>query len=307
MTNLGRTFDAEPPLDDYSDREFELTTKDFSRVREMICRHAGIFLTPTKQSMVYSRLARRLRANGLRKFSDYLDALDSTSSPEWQHFVNALTTNLTSFYREAHHFSALADYLLGLKNRQRIQMWCCAASTGQEPYTMAITAMEAFKSMTPPVRIIATDIDTNVLATATAGIYKDDLVENIPPEILKRYFIKGDGSQDGFYTIRPQVQALISFRPLNLLNNNWRMSPSLDVIFCRNIMIYFEKDVQMQILNRFAPLMNQGGLLFAGHSENFSMARNLFQLRGKTIYEVIADAAFNPIKPSSGFLRINKS
>jgi chemotaxis protein methyltransferase CheR len=180
-------------------------------------------------------------------------------------------------------------------------MWCSAASTGEEPYTMAITAMEAFKSMTPPVKIIATDIDTKVLATETAGVYKEEPVEKIPHETLKRYFLKGSGSQDGLFRVRPEVQALVTFRQLNLLDASWQLRPGFDVIFCRNVMIYFEKDVQMQILKRFAPLMNRGGLMFAGHSENFSMARDLFRLRGKTIYEVVSEVAFDPNRVTSGF------
>ncbi len=289
--------------DDGDDREFEFTAKDFDRIRQMICKHAGISLAPGKQSMVYSRLARRLRATGHKKFSDYLDSLKDERSAEWEQFVNSLTTNLTSFYREAHHFPAFAEHLLSLKGKPRIDVWCSAASTGEEPYTMAITAMEAFKSMTPPVRIIATDIDTKVLAHAREGVYKEDQVEKIPVDVLKRYFLKGTGTQAGMVRVRPEVQALVTFRPLNLLDNVWPLRPGFDVIFCRNVMIYFEKDVQMQILKKFAPLMNRGGLLFAGHSENFAMARDYFRLRGKTIYEVVDDKALEPNKGGDVFAR----
>ena len=278
--------------DDSSDREFEFNDKDFSRVRALILKIAGISLAPSKQSMVYSRLARRLRACNHSRFSTYLDALESNAaSPEWEHFTNSLTTNLTSFYREAHHFDLLKKQLQSLSRSSRIDLWCSAASTGEEPYTMAITAMEAFNSMTPPVRILATDIDTKVLDHAKKGVYRMDQVDKIPEDILRKYFLKGKGESEGLIRVRPEVQALLTFRKLNLMDNVWSLRPGFDAIFCRNVMIYFEKDVQMQILKRFAPLMNPNGLLYAGHSENFAMARDYFSLRGKTVYTVNTDKA----------------
>jgi chemotaxis protein methyltransferase CheR len=242
--------------------------------------------------MVYSRLARRLRACKHNRFSSYLDALElNSSNPEWEHFTNSLTTNLTSFYRESHHFEILKKQLQSLSRSARIELWCSAASTGEEPYTMAITAMEAFNSMNPPVRILATDIDTKVLEHAKKGVYRMDQVEKIPEDILRKYFLKGKGESDGLIRVRPEVQALLTFRKLNLMDNAWSLRPGFDAIFCRNVMIYFEKDVQLQILKRFAPLMNTNGLLYAGHSENFAMARDYFSLRGKTVYTVNADKA----------------
>ncbi|WP_370262172.1 CheR family methyltransferase [Limnobacter sp.] len=279
-------------LSDDSDREFEFTDKDFARVRALILKIAGISLASSKQSMVYSRLARRLRACNHTKFSSYLDALEASSSnPEWEHFTNSLTTNLTSFYREAHHFEILKKQLQSLSRSNRIELWCSAASTGEEPYTMAITAMEAFNSINPPVRILATDIDTKVLEHARKGVYRMDQVEKIPQEILRKYFLKGKGDSEGLIRVRPEVQALVTFRRLNLMDTAWQLRPGFDAVFCRNVMIYFEKDVQLQILKRFAPLMNPGGLLYAGHSENFAMARDYFTLRGKTVYTVNTDKA----------------
>ena len=276
--------------DENAGREFEFNDKDFARVRALILKIAGISLAPSKQSMVYSRLARRLRACNHSRFSSYLDALESNSSnPEWEHFTNSLTTNLTSFYRESHHFDLLKKQLQSLSRNSRIELWCSAASTGEEPYTMAITAMEAFNSMNPPVRILATDIDTKVLDHAKKGVYRMDQVEKIPDDILRKYFLKGKGESEGLIRVRPEVQALLTFRKLNLMDNVWSLRPGFDAIFCRNVMIYFEKDVQLQILKRFAPLMNPNGLLYAGHSENFAMARDYFTLRGKTVYTVNAD------------------
>lgn len=276
--------------DENAGREFEFNDKDFARVRALILKIAGISLAPSKQSMVYSRLARRLRACNHSRFSSYLDALESNAAnPEWEHFTNSLTTNLTSFYRESHHFDLLKKQLQSLSRSSRIELWCSAASTGEEPYTMAITAMEAFNSMNPPVRILATDIDTKVLEHAKKGVYRMDQVEKIPDDILRKYFLKGKGDSEGLIRVRPEVQALLTFRKLNLMDNVWSLRPGFDAIFCRNVMIYFEKDVQLQILKRFAPLMNANGLLYASHSENFAMARDYFTLRGKTVYTVNAD------------------
>lgn len=288
--------------DDCADREFEFTEKDFARVRALILKIAGISLAPSKQSMVYSRLARRLRACNQSRFSGYLDLLEnSPNNPEWEHFTNSLTTNLTSFYREAHHFDLLKRQLQSLSRNPRIELWCSAASTGEEPYTMAITAMEAFNTMNPPVRILATDIDTKVLEHAKKGVYRMDQVERIPDEILRKYFLKGKGESEGLIRVRPEVQALLTFRKLNLMDPVWTIRPGFDAIFCRNVMIYFEKDVQFQILKKFAPLMNQGVLLYAGHSENFAMARDYFTLRGKTVYTVNADKALKQAAGSSAF------
>ncbi|MDX1668946.1 MAG: CheR family methyltransferase [Limnobacter sp.] len=288
-------------IDETAGREFDFTAKDFDRVRKMIHAVAGISLAESKQSMVYSRLARRLRACSTNRFSQYLDALENNKhNPEWEHFTNALTTNLTSFYREAHHFEILKNQLQSLRDRSKIEIWCSAASTGEEPYTLAITAMEAFGSSCPPVSILATDIDTNVLETAKRGVYRMDQVDKVPMDILRRYFLKGNGDSAGLIRVRPEVQKLITFRQLNLLGENWALRPGFDVMFCRNVMIYFEKDVQLQILKRFAPLMNEGGLLYAGHSENFGMARDYFTLKGKTVYRVNADKAAKRQVESSG-------
>jgi chemotaxis protein methyltransferase CheR len=268
-------------------REFEFSEQDFSRVRSMIIKAAGISLAASKQSMVYSRLVRRLRACGMNKFSTYLDTLEkNASNPEWEHFINALTTNLTSFYREAHHFEILKKQLQAFPSSKRVELWCSASSTGEEPYSMAMTAMEAYQSLTPPVRILATDIDTKVLAQAKRGVYQTDQIDKVPSECLKKYFTKVPNSETGEFAVRPEVQALVSFRQLNLIEPHWNIRQGFDAIFCRNVMIYFEKDLQLEILKRFAALMNPGGLLYAGHSESFSAAHDYFTLQGKTVYVV---------------------
>ena len=269
------------------DREFVFTVKDFERVRQLIYDHAGISLNPSKQDMVYSRLARRLRATGINNFQQYLDRLEkNTDDAEWEAFVNALTTNLTSFFRESHHFPLLAEHVLKQKGRHPISLWCSAASTGEEPYTMAMTMVDAFGTFTPPVTIIATDLDTNVLAKAEAGVYPIERVEKLSDDLVKRFFLKGTGAQAGFVRVRPELRAMITFRQVNLLSEEWHIRGPLDAIFCRNVMIYFDKATQLKILERFAPLLQPDGLLFAGHSESFHNAGHIFSLRGKTVYEL---------------------
>lgn len=266
-------------------KEFEFSLQDFNRVRKMIYQRAGISLAEGKQQMVYSRLARRLRAVGMRSFTDYLDRLEaSRDDDEWEAFVNALTTNLTSFFREEHHFPALAQH--ARERKGPLEIWCSAASTGEEPYSIAMTVCEAFNTLTPPVNIVATDIDTNVLTTAERGVYSLDKLERMSPERLRRFFLKGAGRHQGMAKVRPELQKLISFRQLNLLSPSWPVTGPFDAIFCRNVMIYFDKPTQAKILSRFVPLMKPDGLLFAGHSENFLYLSDALRLRGKTIYEL---------------------
>lgn len=267
-------------------REFPFTSKDFDRVRSMIRQCAGIALAEGKQEMVYSRLARRLRATGADSFAGYLDSLEQNAQHnEWEAFTNALTTNLTSFFREPHHFPVLTAHA---RERQELSVWCSASSTGEEPYSIAITLCEAYGSLTPPVKVIATDIDTDVLATASDGIYPLERVASLPQAQLQRYFLRGRGSQAGRVRVRPELRRLIDFKPLNLLSPGWPLKGGFDVIFCRNVMIYFDKPTQRQILSRFVPLMKPDALLFAGHSENFLYVSDALRLRGKTVYELAA-------------------
>lgn len=270
-------------------KEFPFGAADFKRVRDMIYKKAGIALADSKHEMVYSRLSRRLRALNLETFTQYLDILESQpNSNEWESFTNSLTTNLTSFFRESHHFPILAEHAKSVGGP--LNIWCSASSTGEEPYSIAITMCEAFGTLKPPVKIIATDIDTNVLRTCEAGVYPLERIEKMPKDQLKQFFLRGKGDRDGFVKVRKEVRDLITFRQLNLLGNDWPLEGPFDVIFCRNVMIYFDKPTQAKILSRFVPLMKPNALLFAGHSENFLYASNALKLRGKTVYE-LNDAA----------------
>ncbi len=272
------------PEKDVIGREFHFTDQDFTRIRKLIYDHAGINLSDAKKDMVYSRVGRRLRATGLTSFRDYLALLESDHEAEWEAFVNSLTTNLTSFFREAHHFPILAEHIRKIKQRRPIELWCSASSTGEEPYTMAMTVVDLFGSYTPPVHILATDLDTHVLQKAQAGIYPMERVEKLPPDILKRFFLKGTGSNAGYVRVRRELRDMITFRQLNLLDAKWPIKGPFDAIFCRNVMIYFDKETQYKILRKFVPIMHRDALLFAGHSESFQHAADLFHIQGRTVY-----------------------
>ncbi|MDP2751113.1 MAG: CheR family methyltransferase [Rhodocyclaceae bacterium] len=254
-------------------------------MRKLIYDHAGISLAPIKRDMVYSRLARRLRVLKLTKFSDYLAILEHGDPVEWEVFVNSLTTNLTSFFREPHHFDLLKKQFQSLPHRP-LRIWCSAASTGEEPYSLAITACEIFNSLAPPVQIFASDIDTNVLATAQQGVYPMERVDKLSSDRLQRFFFKGTGAQLGYARVRPELQKLITFTQINLLDARWPLIQGpFDALFCRNVMIYFDKPTQYQILKKFAPLLHPTGRLYAGHSESFLHAADVFRSIGHTVYE----------------------
>jgi len=265
------------------ERDLELTDADFSRIRQLIYQRAGIVLAEHKREMVYSRLAKRMRHHGLTRFADYLARLErQPEAREWEAFTNALTTNLTAFFREAHHFPLLADHVGS--RRDKVRIWCAASSTGEEPYSIAMTLMETLGSRATQAEVLATDIDTEALARARAGIYPLEQVCKLDEARTKRFFQRGKGAHRGFARIRPEVASLIDFQPLNLLAPQWPVSGPFDAIFCRNTMIYFDKTTQKRILERFAPLLKPDGLLFAGHSESFSYITDAFRLRGQTVY-----------------------
>ncbi len=268
------------------DQEFSFSPADFERVRELIYQHAGISLNAGKQAMVYSRLSRRLRETSHRSFAAYLQWLQANTGTsgetEWQEFINCLTTNLTSFFREEHHFHALVDDLKGMTGRP-LRIWCSAASTGEEPYSIAMTVVETLGN-NANVRIVASDIDTKVLATAQRAVYDVDS-RGLSPERLHRHFLRGKGANAGFVRIRPELAKLIEFRPFNLMSRSWSLGEPFDLIFCRNVMIYFDNATQRQVLQQMHGVLKPQGLLYVGHSENFTDSRDLFHLRGKTIYQ----------------------
>jgi chemotaxis protein methyltransferase CheR len=268
-------------------RDFEYTDRDFHRVCALIHQRVGIALTDSKRDMVYSRLSRRLRVLGLARFEDYLAHLDRqpADAEEWQQFTNALTTNLTSFFREAHHFELLAGQFEQLKARGgTIDLWCCAASTGEEPYSILITACEAWGTLQPPVRLWATDVDTHVLATAERGVYPLERIAGLSDARRKRFFQRGTGANEGLARVHPALRALVRFEPLNLLDARYPDSPAFAAVFCRNVMIYFDKPTQRAILARIVQKMEPEGLLYTGHSENYLHAGDIVASCGRSLY-----------------------
>lgn len=274
-------------------REFAFHDRDFRRVCRLIHALAGIQLGPHKRDMVYGRLVRRLRACAMQRFADYLDLVESECGTEIQQFVNALTTNLTSFFREEYHFDALARQLQEARRDsldRNLLIWCCAASTGEEPYSLAMTACEAFDTLTPPVRILATDIDTNALRIAAQGVYAMERIEVLDATRRRRFFQRGSGPNHGQCRVRPALQALVDFRPLNLHSADYGLRGDHLAVFCRNVMIYFDKPTQYRVLQRIVPLLAADGRLYAGHSESFNHATDLITPCGRTTFRATASA-----------------
>lgn len=265
-------------------KEFVWTNADFDRVQDLIYRRAGISLHDGKHAMVYSRLSRRLRDTGHHSFKEYLSWLESTDGAEWQEFVNALTTNLTSFFREQHHFQIFAEHLRSKPANHSWKVWCAAASTGEEPYSIVMTALDALGSR-PHFSLMASDIDSKVLAAAASGVYKAESLKGVSAAQTQAYFMRGKGSNQGMVRVKPELKQLVEFLIVNLIKDDWPFRDGFDVVFCRNVMIYFDAETQRRVLERIHRVMKPGGMLFVGHAENFSDSRDLFVLKGKTAYE----------------------
>lgn len=244
---------------------------------------AGIALAETKQIMVWRRLQSRLQALGLDNFDDYRRRLESDEEEVTQ-CVNAITTNVTAFFREAQHFDFLAHHLPELVARQpRVRLWSAGCSTGEEPYSMAMVVAECLADSGPDVRILATDINTRAVAQARQGVYALDEVAGLSPERLRRHCLRGRGPNQGRLRIRPEIAARVRFECQNL-QAEWPMKGPFDCIFCRNVAIYFSRPVQRQLLSRFAAILRSGGHLMLGHSESIIQNSDLFQWCGGTIY-----------------------
>ena len=278
---------ADTPTHSPLDAAYELRPADFDRVRQLIYKRAGISLQAGKQAMVYSRLSRRLRETGQTSFANYLQWLESAGDDaEWQEFINCLTTNLTSFFREEHHFEALIEDLRTRASLKPgpLRLWCNAASTGEEPYSLAMTVVESL-GVSANVKLVCSDIDTKVLATAQLGVYEAQ-ARGLTPDRLRRHFLRGTGANAGSMRVRPELTRLVEFRVFNLMSPSWSgLGEAFDIVFCRNVMIYFDAATQRRVLEHMHSVIKPGGLLYVGHSENFTNAREHFRLRGKTIYE----------------------
>jgi chemotaxis protein methyltransferase CheR len=281
---------------DGTPREFALSDQDFNALRALVHQVTGISLAETKRNLVYGRLSRRLRALKLESFAQYRQLLESDpDGQEMIEFVNAITTNLTSFFRESHHFDYLRQHKLApLANgaAPRLRIWSAGCSTGEEPYSIAMTVCEALGD-TPrlDLKILATDLDSDVLARARSGVYLADNLKGMSPVRVSRFFEPKKSDDDGGgrtgaarYVVKPAVSRLITFKQLNLMHELPMHGP-LDVIFCRNVVIYFDKDTQRRLFQRYARLQRPGDLLFIGHSESMFKVSEAYTLIGKTIYK----------------------
>jgi len=274
----------------HEEREFPLAEREFKTLCQLATNYAGIqLLGHGKEDMVYGRLSRRLRALGLDSFRAYVALLESDAGQdEFEHFINALTTNLTAFFREKHHFEYLASTVLpALMKRnaasRKMRIWSAGCSTGEEPYSIAMTVAECVPEHWD-VRILATDLDSNVLAHAERGVYDESRVSGISKTQLHRWFMKGSGSE---VRVKDRLRDMIHFRPLNLLHD-WPMRGPLDVIFCRNVIIYFDNATKAALAARYAKLLHEDGTLFIGHSETLFKVSDDFSLVEKTIYQKCA-------------------
>ncbi|WP_298283859.1 protein-glutamate O-methyltransferase CheR [Acidocella sp.] len=268
--------------------EFAFTARDLEVITEIMRRETGVSLTGAKANLVYSRLAKRLRKLGLESFGQYCQLIQShEGEAERMEMLAALTTNVTRFFREPHHFEHLRDKMLPGMARYaqsggRVRLWSAACSSGQEPYSMALTLLEAMPDAARlDVRILATDIDPNMLREGEDGIYEDGLLEGVPPAMRRAHFTR---QPDGRWRVSEEVRRLVRFRRLNLIGH-WPMKAKFQAVFCRNVVIYFDGQTQETIWSRFVPLLDDGGALYIGHSERVTgPAEPQFQNDGITIY-----------------------
>lgn len=270
----------------------KLNEEDFKYVCDYVYEKSAIVLGNSKREMLYRRFTRIVRERQLESFSDYCQLLRANPDKEQTYFINAVTTNLTSFFREEHHFDYLTQHeipKLITKNTKSIRIWSSASSTGEEPYSIAITVMEAMKAYlkTWDVKILATDIDSNVLDTGKQGVYEDKRIEDLPDSLKKKYFAKGTGVNNTKVKVASSLRQLITFKQLNLMHE-WPMKGPFDVIFCRNVIIYFDKKTQLELFERYYQLLSPNGLLILGHSENLGGFQQHFEKVGRTIFRKIA-------------------
>lgn len=266
--------------------EISLSEREFSRIKNRVYKVAGISLSDAKRTLVVSRLSKIVRALGLASFDDYVDFLEKgASASDGQDFVNALTTNLTRFYREDHHFDHLRSFVGTLMSERprgtRLRIWSAGCSTGQEPYTIGMDLLAAYPELKRwDFRILATDIDTAVIAKAARGIYPENELSGLSPERARMLQRLGDGTVQ----VPQAARELVAFKPLNLIAE-WPMKGPFDAIFCRNVAIYFDKPTQGVVFGRLGKLLAPGGFLYIGHSENLGSGGDGFRLVGKTIYQ----------------------
>jgi chemotaxis protein methyltransferase CheR len=273
------------------DKSFQLSNADFNFLCQFVYDTAGIVLNASKKEMVYRRLTRIVRERKIESFTAYCELLKADPEKEKDYFINAITTNLTSFFREQHHFDYMTQHELpkliknSLTNHKKLRIWSSASSTGEEPYSIAITVLESMKDQLSQwdIKILATDIDSNVLSAGKKGIYEDRRIEDVPKKFKEKYFNKGLGLNESKVKVDEELQKIITFKKLNLLHD-WPMKRSFDIIFCRNVIIYFDKETQQELFARYYEMLAPGGLLILGHSENLGKYQVHFESVGRTIF-----------------------
>jgi len=276
------------------EQAMRLSEGDFKFICQFVYETTGIVLNDSKREMLYRRLTRIIRERKISTFTDYCTLLREQGEQEKDFFINAITTNLTSFFRENHHFEYLtseevpmwiSQKPIGVDGTKRLRIWSSASSTGEEPYSIAITVLEAIKEEKKKwdVKILATDIDSDVLAKGKAGIYDVNRIEDIPKQLKQNYFFQGCGQSNQSVKVHDKLKDIITFKQLNLLHD-WPMKGPFDAIFCRNVIIYFDKKTQQELFARYYEMLAPGGLLFLGHSENLGNYQQYFRNVGRTIF-----------------------
>ena len=267
-----------------------LTDEEFQHFRDVVYRETGINMSEMKRALLQSRLQRRLRVLNLPDYGSYRRWFDAHYDEELMHFINAVTTNKTDFFREDQHFDfMLTDALPALvkKGQDRVRIWSAGCSTGAEPYSIAMTVHEFYEGKVPDVKILATDIDTQVLETAQNGVYKAESLQDMDVGFAKKYFQKGTGPNAGLFRLKDPVRSLVTFKRLNLLEFNYPMKGKFDIIFCRNVIIYFDKPTQKKLFEYMYDFLDDDGYLFIGHSENLAPLTDTFRCLGRTIYRKV--------------------
>jgi chemotaxis protein methyltransferase CheR len=263
---------------------------EFQFLRDFVYRHCGIALSEQKRQLVQGRLLRRLRALGLKEFASYCELLRKDPDAELGELASVISTNVTAFFREMHHYDLLVEQLLPhwleeKKQGGRLRIWSAGCATGEEPYALAMVLAEALERTGSHVdaRILATDLSPQALEHAQAGMYALERMEGVSTERRRRWFLRGEGQYEGYACVHQRLRDLVTIQPLNLLHD-WPMRGPFDAIFCRNVVIYFDKPTKQRLFERYAGLLAPGGYLFLGHSESMHGLSDAFDLVGRTVY-----------------------